>query len=202
MLEPVRHDDVEGAVAVGVLARQQHALRRLYELDRGLQDERAHIAVLASWPRPVCVVQTLELRAKLAVPFAFGPSRLHEAPGQLALVVQRLLGASQRALETRDFRALAFGLFLRLLADRLDLAAGLLSQLLLPGVVLRRGRAEGVGVGLGGGPPRSSARQVVPGVGERRFGVGTPARRATPGVERRTGAEHQRQESNEGRPFD
>src|SRR6185295_19204753 len=110
-------------------------------------------------------------------------SRSHEALGQLPLLVQRLLGASKRALETHVFRALACGLLLCLLADRLELPAGLLSLLLLLGVVLGHGLAEGGGLRLGGGPSRSAAGQVVARLRERRLGLRAPVHRAPPGVE-------------------
>ena len=122
MLEPVRHDDVEGAVAVGVLARQQHALRRLYELDRGLQDERAHV-VLASWP--VRFVQTLELRAELAVPFAFGAPRPPEATKEDPLLGSGLLGPPKSLLDPLALVALALGLLGSVRRQRLELAVGL-----------------------------------------------------------------------------
>ena len=129
------------------------------------------------------VVQPLELRAELAVPLAFGAARLHEALGQLALVVQRLLGAPERVLEAFAFRALPLRLLLRLLADGFKFSAGLLARTLLPGVALLGGLAEGVHLRLGGGPPRRAAGEVVARLGERRLGVGAPARRAPPGVE-------------------
>ena len=100
------------------------------------------------------------------------------------------------------FCALAFCPFLGLLADRLELPGGLRSHLLLTRGVLRQGLAEGVRLRLGGGQPRSAASEVVVRLGERGLGVGTPARRVPPGVERGSGAQRQRHERNEGRAFD
>ena len=67
--EAVRDHHVEGAVAVGILAREQDALLGLDELDRCVENERAHVVVACEAARRF--VHLLQLPAELAVPLAF-----------------------------------------------------------------------------------------------------------------------------------
>ena len=58
------------AVAVDILAREQDALLGLHELDRGLEDEGAHVAVSGEAARRL--IHLLQLRAELTVPLPLG----------------------------------------------------------------------------------------------------------------------------------
>jgi hypothetical protein len=114
----------------------------------------------------VCVVQALDLPTELAIPFAFGTSRLRQALDELALLAETLLRAPKRLLEALAFGAMPLRLALRARLDLGDLPTGFFAPLLLLGVMLGRGLAERVELCLGGRAPRGGAGDVVVGLGE------------------------------------
>jgi hypothetical protein len=81
--------EVEVAVAIEVLTREQQALLGADQLDRGAEDELPH--VLRFDERAARLVSGMQLRAQLLVPLAFGPAGALEqleklpAAGELGL---------------------------------------------------------------------------------------------------------------------
>ena len=123
VFEAVRDRDVEGAVAVGVLAREQDALLGLDELDRCVENERAH--VVRGLRGRDAFVHLLQLPAELAVPLAFGTPRLLEATKEDPLRPSGLLGPPKSLLDPLALVALALGLLGSVRRERLELAVGL-----------------------------------------------------------------------------
>ena len=135
VLEPVRDHNVQGAVSVGVLAREQDALLRLYELDRCSQHEGAHVVVCEA---PGRFVHVLQLRAKLVIPLALGTPRLLETTKENPLLGAGLLCPAQRALQALALGAVTFGLLAGTVGERFELALGGTQRVFAFGGVPRR----------------------------------------------------------------
>ena len=169
VVEPVRDDDVERAVAVGILAGQEHPLLRLDELDGRLQHEVPDVAGRVGVGCPARVVQALDLPTQLAVPLALGAARPPETLGQLALAAELVLRPAQRALQA--------------------LALAVLSRVALLAGLTHRGE-----LGLGRRPRRRGAGEVVVRRLERVPEGDGAVDRAAPGKAHRPCAERQWQE--------
>jgi hypothetical protein len=72
VLEAVRGHEVEVAVAIEVLTREQQALLGADQLDRGAEDELPHVLRLGE--RAARLVGGVQLRAQLLIPLALGPA--------------------------------------------------------------------------------------------------------------------------------
>jgi hypothetical protein len=98
VLEALRRDEVEQAVRVLVLAREQEALLGADECHRRAEDERPDIARLAA-ERADLALELGDLRAELAVPLAFGAAGALQACPLLTLGVALPLAVANRLLE-------------------------------------------------------------------------------------------------------
>jgi hypothetical protein len=94
VLEPLCHDEVQIAVTVVVLAREQQALLGIHELDRGLEHELEHAATVRR-----ASMELLELATQLATPLALRLPCVMQAPQQDTLVGQLVLETTGVALE-------------------------------------------------------------------------------------------------------
>ncbi len=104
VLEALRADDVELPVAVLVLARDEHPLVGLDELDRGAEDQAVQVVALGE--HAALGLEPLDLRPQLAVPLALGLPGLAQPVHELRLLLALRLEPADVALEPLALLAL------------------------------------------------------------------------------------------------